>query len=347
MRIAAEAAPTGRMAQLLLICAGLLSGCSPAPEPDNFQYTIIALGTVVKIELITADEQRAVQARDELDALLTEIEHDWYAFGDGELGRVNAALASGSSVQTTPELSALIERSLTYRKMSDGLFEPIIADLVELWGFADFDVQTKTPTPPSDIAVNTWRDRLAARHNVSVSAQTISTTGPVSIDLGGVAKGTILARAATLLEQLGIDSAMIDAGGDLRVLGSRGRRPWRVGIRNPLANNMIATVELQPGEAIVSSGNYERYFDHDGRRYNHVLDPRTGRPVENSAGVTVIDVDPELADAAATALMVAGPDRFDEITARMGITAALIVGVDGELRMTPTMARRIMPATPP
>ena len=330
-----------------LICACLLAGCGPTPGPASHEYTMIALGTVVTVEIVTTDERLARQARDELQILFAGLGRDWYAFGDGELARVNAALATGVPVHTTPELSALIERSLVYRAMSDGLFDPVIGNLVELWGFANFDTRTQTPVPPADAAIDAWRNNPAPRRSISVSGQTIRATGPVRLDLGGVAKGTVLARATALLEQLGIHDAMVDAGGDLRVIGSRGRRPWRVGIRNPHADNIIATVELEPGETIVTSGNYERYFDHDGRRYHHVLNPRTGRPVESAAGVTVIHADPELADAAATALMVAGPNRFDEIAERMGITAALLVNTRGELSITPAMARRVIMASAP
>jgi len=334
----------GLIALFLLVCICLLIGCSPTTGPDSHKFTVIALGTLVNVEIVTTDEQLAHQARDELQALFTKLGRDWYAFGDGELARVNAALVAGVPVQTTPELSALIERSLAYRAMSDGLFDPVIGNLVELWGFANFNAQTQIPVPPADAAIDTWRDNPAPRQSLSVSGQTISAKGPVRLDLGGVAKGTVLVRATVLLERLGLHDAMVDAGGDLRVIGSRGRRPWRVGIRDPHADNIIATVELEPGEAIVTSGTYERYFDHEGQRYHHLLNPQTGRPVDSTVGVTVIHMDPELADAAATALMVAGPDRFDEIAGRMGITAALLVDSRGELRMTPAMVRRIIMA---
>ncbi len=327
---------------IAVMCTCLLAGCDTTAAPDTHEYTILALGTIVSVEIVSADEPLARQAVDELRSLLGELGRDWYAFGDGELGRVNAALATGVAVDTTPELAALIERSLTWRDLSDGLFDPVIGNLVELWGFADFDASTPTLAPPPDAAIDAWRDLPAARHSLSVTGQTVSATGPVKLDLGGIAKGAVLARTTNLLQRLGIQNAMVDAGGDLQVIGTRGNRPWRVGIRNPHADNVIATVELKPGEAIVTSGNYARYFDHDGKRYQHVLNPHTGEPVAATAGVTVIHTDPELADAAATALMVAGTQRFDEIAARLGITAALVINIDGEMRLTPEMTRRVV-----
>ncbi len=334
--------PSPRTPVFILVCIALLTGCSPTPEPETHEYTIIALGTIINLELVTDDEQLAHQAFTELQALFNELGRDWYAFGDGELGRVNAALAGGGKVKTTPELSTLIARSLVYRTLSNGLFDPTLGRLIQLWGFADFDTRIGTFSPPTDAAIDGWLDNRTSRQNVSVNGQTIRSTGPVMFDLGGVAKGTVLTRASALLEQLGIHDAMIDAGGDISVIGLHGQRPWRAGIRNPYADNIIAAVALEPGEAVVTSGNYERYFNHDGHRYSHVLNPRTGKPVERTAAVTVIHTNPELADAAATALMVAGPDRFDEITRRMRITAAMLIDTHGELIMTPAMARRMV-----
>ena len=161
------------------------------------------------------------------------------------------------------------------------------------------------------------------------------------IDLGGVAKGTLLNLAIELLTTAGIENALIDAGGDIRVMGRRGDRRWTLGIRDPFVEGIIGRIELAAGEAIVTSGNYARSYELDGEQIHHVLDPQTGRPVTATAAVTVVHADAERADAAATALMVAGPARFSEIAARMGIDTALLIDVTGQRQVLPAMASRL------
>lgn len=320
-----------------------LVACGTPQPPDSYERTVTAMGTLVHIEILAHDAARARQALDAAETLVTDIGRNWYAFGDGELGRVNVALAAGRPARATPELGRLIGDSLTYRAMSDGLFDPVIGDLVRLWGFADFD-PAAGGTLPTEAAINAWRADRTTRQAVTLRGNIVTAPGPVRLDLGGVAKGAALEQTCALLAAYGIENAMVDAGGDLKVIGTRDTRPWRAGIRDPRNDGqVIATVTLKPREAIVTSGDYERYFVHEGQRHHHVLNPHTGRPTPAAAGVTVIHVDAKLADAAATALMVAGPDRFEEIAGRMGITTALLVTTDGTLITTPAMAQRIAP----
>ncbi len=335
---------SGHWRSLILCVLAVLAACGTPQPPESHERTVIAMGTLVHIEIMAHDASRAGRALDAVEALITDIGRNWYAFGDGELGRVNAALAAGRPARTTPGLGRLIDHSLTYRAMSGGLFDPVIGDLVQLWGFADFD-PAAAGAPPTEAAIDAWLAGRTTRQAVTVQGNIVAAPGPVRIDLGGVAKGTVLQQACALLTAYGIENAMVDAGGDLKVIGTRDTRPWRVGIRDPRNDGqIIATVTLAPREAIVTSGNYERYFMHEGQRLHHVLNPRTGRPTPAAAGVTVIHANAELADAAATALMVAGPDRFEEIAGRMGITTALLVTTDGTLLTTPAMAQRIASA---
>jgi thiamine biosynthesis lipoprotein len=143
------------------------------------------------------------------------------------------------------------------------------------------------------------------------------------------------------LRSMGIQNAIINAGGDLNVIGSHGDRPWKVGVRHPQGGGVLAAVELADGEAIYTSGNYERYREHEGVSYSHIIDPRTGMPVWHVASVTVIDNAGARADAAATALSVAGPDDWYRIARQMGLKYVMLVDEQGGVYMNPAMAERI------
>lgn len=324
---------------LLLLFCSLIAACNTAETDAVQRRTIIALGTIIEIEIYDAKTIQVDQALNETENFFQRVQQDWHAYGDGELGQANIALAEGKSVELSPELTSLLERSLALRQLSDGFFDPTIGGLVELWGFHNFE---ETPAkPPLDADIKKWLAKLPARKSLAIGDGNISADGPLKLDFGGIAKGTALAGATHILQRLGIENALINAGGDVQVLGMRGHRKWRIGIRDPHSNGVLGAISLAAGEAIVTSGNYERFFSFDGQQYHHLLDPRTGRPVAETAGVTVVDANPELADAAATALMVAGPQRFEQIAKQMGIDCAMLVTASGDVLMTPMMAMRI------
>jgi len=139
------------------------------------------------------------------------------------------------------------------------------------------------------------------------------------------------------------EHAIVNAGGDLGVIGNAGKRPWRAGIRHPDGNGgeILASVEIRSGEVVFTSGNYLRYRASDGIRYGHIIDPETGYPADRVASVTVLHDSGGAADAAATALAVAGPDEWPRVARRMGITHVLRVDADGSIALTPAMAERV------
>jgi thiamine biosynthesis lipoprotein len=326
------------------LLAGLLagSGCSDEPADRNIQRTILALGTLITVDIRGADHDAGEVALDKLESYFNAIQRDWYAFGDGELGRINRALSTGKPAPISADLGKLIHRSLMLREQSDGWFDPTVGLLVELWGFDDTSETGRIP--PDDLAIKRWQQTSPGRSRVRIEDGIITAGTALKIDLGGIAKGTALTRAAAMLTTMGIHSALIDAGGDLIALGLHGQRKWRIGVRDPQSHGVLGTIELAPGEAILSSGNYERYFEYQDKTYHHLLDPRTGFPVAHTAGVTVIHTDAERADAAATALMAAGPERFHELARQMGIEFAMLVPTDGEVIMTTAMAGRLTPS---
>lgn len=320
------------------LCAFIvLTACTGNEEPR--ERAITAFGTIVRVQVAGADPERADAALGELAALYRALDREWRSFGEGELGRANARLAAGHPVDLSPALARLVARSVSISAASGGLFDPRVGSLVALWGFQDLTHELPR-APPDEAALQDARRRALAA-TLRLDGTRLAPGAPVSLELAGIAKGAALAEGARLLAARGIADALIVAGGDVIVLGTRGDRPWRIGVRDPLGEGIIGTVDLEPGEAALSSGNYERRFESGGRRYHHIMDPRTGRPARGAAGTTVLHHDAELGNAAAAALMVGGPEHFAALATRLGVDCALLVAEDGRRLMTPCMRRRL------
>lgn len=330
-----------RLAAALL--AGLLAGCGPAaagPEPYTYQFT--AFAAPVRIDILGGDRDRADEVVARIEAFLAQAGRDWYAWGDGELGAVNAVLARAGSTELSPTLAAIVGRALSLALASGGRFDPTVADLVSLWGFDREERLAVTTAPPPPEVIAAARAAGGALADVTLTGRQIGARRPLRLDLGGIAKGSALARIGAELESAGITSALVDLGGSsLLAVGQRGDRPWRIGLRHPREDAIFAGVNLEPGETMATSGDYERFFKAGDRRYGHVIDPRTGAPATGAVSATVLSPDPELADAAATALLVGGGEAFDGLVERLGLTHALLITVDGRLLLTRAMGERL------
>lgn len=339
-----------RAAQLVrvgttVIVGLLLAACSQEP-PRLIGARVLAMATWVDLEIDIADPARARATLQDAEQLLRAVERDYYAWAaDGELARLNAAIARGQSMPVSPALGELLLRSRALAAATHGLFDPGIGALVELWGFhfapgADWQ-------PPAPQALEAWLARPATIQSLELrDGQASSNDTHLKLDLGGVAKGFVVDRLITMLRSAGAASALVNAGGDLRVLGRHGDRPWRIGIRDPRGSGVLQVLSLHDGEAAFTSGDYERYVERDGRRWHHILDPTTGRPTQHTAAVTVVTTDGTTADAAATALLVAGPDRWRSLARELGVDSVLRVDSDGSVQMTARMRARITAADP-
>ena len=166
----------------------------------------------------------------------------------------------------------------------------------------------------------------------------------VQLDLGGYAKGYALDRAVAILRDKGIDNALVNIGGNVMALGKKGDAPWRLGLQHPREPQPLATLPLYDGEAIGTSGDYQRYFELEGRRYSHLLDPRTGMPATGSQSLTVLVTPREdagtLSDAASKPAFIAGDD-WREYTRRYDIDHALRVTADGRIEVTRALRARL------
>jgi thiamine biosynthesis lipoprotein len=163
----------------------------------------------------------------------------------------------------------------------------------------------------------------------------------VQLDFGGIAKGYAVDIASTLLQNLDIQNAIINAGGDLRAFGMNRSRPWIVAIENPIGG-VLGGIEIFHDEAVFTSGNYVRYLETEGQdRYSHILDPRSGWPAQSIMSATVITQSGWKADAAATALIVAGIEHWPEVATAMQIDKVLVTDENGQVFVTPEMQKRL------
>lgn len=331
---------------LLLLLA--LAACS---SPDrNYKSRWYIFGTIVSLTIYEAEPEVAEIAADAVFRRFQEIDKDWYPWpterapAGGELLRINQAIANQQSIVVSRPTARLLRRAAELEVLSDGLFNPAIGHLSELWGFAH--PGQDWPGPPPDAAITKALSTAPSTSQLSWQDDRLSSTSSdLVIDLGGIAKGAILEQAMSLLRDNGVNNAVIDIGGDVAVLGQHHDKAIRIGIKAPVADpeaaNVLAWSELQSGETAFTSGDYERYFESNGERFQHILDPRDGKPVQHTVSVTVIDRDPLLADAAATALLVGGAGQFEKLSRSLGLRDAMLIGANGERLLTPSMQQRL------
>ncbi|TYO98156.1 thiamine biosynthesis lipoprotein [Geothermobacter ehrlichii] len=316
---------------LLVLVLLLTAGCRDR-RPEPVRRTRMLMGTIV--EVVAFGDRKPTLAA--IDRALDEMARIEELMSPRRPGSDLARLAAARDFVTlSPETARLLRLSLAINRRSGGAFDPTLGALKRLW-----DIEGEHPAVPDEAALRralalTGPDRLL----LDGDRARVAAPG-VGVDLGGIAKGYAIDRAAAVLRQAGITHASINAGGDLRLIGDRFGRPWRIGIQHPRRQGeMLAILELEDA-AVVTSGDYERYFMADGKRYHHIFDPATGRPARGCQSVTVVAGDAVRADALATAAFVLGPKRGLELLRREGVEGVL-VAADGRTLVTEGLKGRI------
>lgn len=325
------------MKRLLLLIPLCLIGCH---QDDFYESSFLKFGTIIQLSLYAATAEQASQAATITEAELTRMHNNWHAWKPGPLTELNQQLASGQAANIDHELLAMVERASELSHQSNGLFNPAIGKLIAAWGF--HQDSTADSKPPADELVSKLLAVQPSMQNLLISNNKIRTTNPsVQLDFGAFAKGYGLGLIARKLQSIGIQRFILNAGGDLVAYGEHPQRPWRIAIRDPDGNTTLAVVQAQPGEAIFTSGDYERFYRSGEQQQHHIIDPRTGYPATGTRAVTVLHPDPALADAAATAIFIAGPDQWIKTAADLGASLVLLVDSQHRIHMTQAMADRI------
>ena len=339
--IPACAGMTVRHVLRLFALLGLFSLSACGKEP-LYQEQGYVFGTLVEVSIYGESEARAKLAT---AAVMQEFQrlHDLlHAWKPSELSELNAAFARGEGKVVTPELAAMLEDAAQLSQQSQGLFNPAIGGLVAVWGFHADEFK---PVQPDEKLIAQW---LAANPQMSditfAAGQAISRNKAVQLDLGGYAKGYALDRAVELLHKQGVHNALINIGGNIIALGQYGKRPWRVGIQHPRKSGALASLELQDGEAIGTSGDYQRYFMLGEQRYCHLIDPRRGRPMQGVQAVTILTHGAHagvLSDVASKPLFINGIVGWRAAAAQMGLNEAMLVDAAGRIHLTGALQKRL------
>ena len=325
------------LAQVILLCLVLLSGCQRDEEQSAELYVF---GTIVEIKLWGASPTEAGHAFAAIQQMFQAMHRDWHTWEPGMLMDINRAFAEGRSATANADIVEMIRRSQPLEAGTGGRFNPAIGGLIRLWGFHTSDYPIEGP-PPSQAQISEILDLHPSSNDIKIDGLELSSNNPaVQLDFGGIAKGYAVDLTIAKLRAMGINNAIVNAGGDLRAMGTHGDRPWRVAVRKPGGGN-VGSVQVQGDEAIFTSGNYERFRQDQTERYPHILDPATGWPARDIASVTIITDEGILADAAATALLVAGLDGWPEVARELNLQQIAVVDEDGTVYMTPAMEKRL------
>jgi len=251
--------------------------------------------------------------------------------------RINE-MAGISPVHVDRDTLAMLLQAKKYHDLSVGAFDVTIGPVMDLWGFAGEN--PKIPASSSIVATLPLVDSESLEINEIESTAYLRKAG-MKLDLGALAKGYATEKALQALVRQGIQKALIDAGGNIRVLGSNTRNaPWRIGIKDPRQGDALVAIVTLEDAAAVTSGDYYRYFETDGKRYHHILDPRSGYPATENMSVTVVSPDAGLADILSTAFFVMNGEEALTLAEKLGVNLVL-VSQEGRIFHTSGLAAHI------
>jgi len=323
----------------LAVLVSLLTACAKAPlhQQESFVF-----GT--RVEILIAGLEEA-QSRPAAAAVLREFDRlhrTYHAWQPSELSALNTAIAAGKTPVVSPELAHLVADAQRLSMLGNALFDPGIGGLIRLWGFQSEEFKAVLPDPA---ALAAWRAARPGMADLQLDGTRLSSRKPqVALDFGGYLKGVALDRAALILHEQGVNNALINIGGNVMALGTKNGQPWRVGIQHPRQPGPLATVELKDGEAIGTSGDYQRYFELNGRRYCHLLDPRNGEPVMHTQALSVL-ITPRteagtLSDMASKPLLIAGTG-WPALAKKLAVEQVLRIDAEGRVEVSAALYHRL------
>lgn len=284
------------------------------------------MGTRIAVEFWDADHHHAEQCAERVFNEMHRIDELMSPYKpDSELSHINQQAAKGP-IQISEEMFNLLKKSLSMSELSNGAFDITFSSVGYLYNYRE-------GIKPTDEEIQQSLPNIDYHHVLlDEKTRSVRFTQPgVRIDLGGIAKGYAVDNGIAILVSCGIKGGLVTAGGDSRILGDRGNRPWMMGIRHPRKKDAVAVMLPLSNTAISTSGDYERFFIEDGKRYHHIISPRTGKSVTSTWSATVIGPDATTTDALSTTLFVLGPEAGLRLIESLSGIDAVIIDAHGQM----------------
>ena len=317
--------PSHRLRLLISIC--VLAIASPdAARAEWYTGERAIMGTRITVELWGEDQveavrniERVMQEMQRVDALMSTYKPT------SQVSLVNADAAK-RPITVDADLFGLLQTSLDYSKMTEGAFDITYASVGYLYDY-------RKGIKPTDAQIAAALPAVSYRHVVlDPDKRTVRFTQPgVRIDLGGIAKGWAVDQGIEILKKAGVQRAMVTAGGDTRIIGDRFGKPWMVGIRDPREEGKVIVRIPLEDEAMSTSGDYERFFEENGVRYHHILEPASGKPARAVRSVTVIAPTATRTDGLSKTIFVLGIQKGMEVLDRLGDVDAIAIDAQGQI----------------
>ena len=324
---------------IVLAALALITGLGREVTASSSEFIF---GTYVKVTVTgrgaAAAAERAIQRMKEIDRLFDPGE------AGSDIARLSAAAGLPGDVTVSSDTLALLAKANEAYRLSGGAFDPTVGPLVSLWGFGPQDpavagtpADTQRTEPPDAAGIQAARALVgwsSVRWDDARSTAALLRPG-MALNSGGLGKGYAIDEAVAVLLGAGVKRAVIDAGGELYLLGEKpGGQVWRIGVRHPRQNGHLGVLELGPDVAVATSGDYQRFFDYEGRRFHHLIDPATGWPATGCRSVTVVARTSVEADYLSTALFVLGPEEGLRLAETLPGVQAVFVNAQGGLVVT-------------
>jgi len=306
---------------IVLFLIGFFIARYTGDELKTVKRTQILLGTVVEIQIRNTDEQKANDAITKAFVEIKRIDNLFTTYNEeSPVWKLNNS--DDSLFIVDEEIFDLMVLCDSLWRISDGSFDVAIESLIQVWGF-----DTKTPEVPNDYEIKSALNQSGWENIKLLDEKKILRKEKVGLNFGAIAKGYAVDRSIEVLIQSGITEAFVNAGGEIKTLGN----DWIAGIQHPRNIKEIITKIRLNGISVATSGDYENYFEKDGVRYHHILDPKTGYPAEGIQSVTVIHKNNAFADGIATAVFVMGKTKGLELIKSLNDTEVMIINDEGKI----------------